>query len=149
MSKYKYEDLVNHTKDKDGYVTMVNSNMIVVNEIISDVAIKIQEELDKTEESEIYIYLGSLFGTKMLSATGPKIKIKISHIGNVETDLRSEFISAGINQTLHKIYLEVKCKVVILTPYSTIEEEIINQVLLAEAVIVGIVPNTYLNVNDK
>ena len=66
--------------------------------------------------------------------------------GTVETDLRSEFKEAGINQTLHRIYLEVKCNVNILTPYSTIKETIVNQVLLVEGVIVGNIPNTYYNI---
>ena len=66
--------------------------------------------------------------------------------GTVETDLRSEFKEAGINQTLHRIYLEVKCNVNILTPYSTIKETIVNQVLLVEGVIIGNIPNTYYNI---
>lgn len=66
-------------------------------------------------------------------------------IGNIETDLKSEFRAAGINQTLHRIYLEIRCNVIILTPFQTIEEPVINQVLLAEGVIVGEVPNSYYN----
>ena len=65
--------------------------------------------------------------------------------GNLDTELKSEFVAAGINQTLHKIYLEVKCNVSILTPFETIEEQIVNQVLLAEGLIVGEVPNSYYN----
>lgn len=76
---------------------------------------------------------------------GPDIKIKIMTEGTVETDLRSEFKEAGINQTLHRIYLEVKCNVNILTPYNTITETITNQVLLTEGVIIGNIPNTYYN----
>lgn len=65
--------------------------------------------------------------------------------GSVETDLKSEFKEAGINQTLHRIYLEVKCKVTILTPYNTIAETITNQVLLAEGIIIGNIPDAYYN----
>ena len=65
--------------------------------------------------------------------------------GTVETDLKSEFKEAGINQTLHRIYLEVKCNVNILTPYNTIKETIVNQVLLVEGVIIGNIPSTYYN----
>ena len=65
--------------------------------------------------------------------------------GTVETDLRTEFKEAGINQTLHRIYLEVKCNVSILTPYDTINETITNQVLLVEGVIVGTIPDAYYN----
>ena len=65
--------------------------------------------------------------------------------GTVETDLKSEFKEAGINQTLHRIYLEVKCDVSILTPYHTINETIVNQVLLIEGLIIGNIPDTYYN----
>ena len=65
--------------------------------------------------------------------------------GSVETDLKSEFEEAGINQTLHRIYLEVKCNVTILTPYNTMTETIVNQVLLMEGVIIGNIPDTYYN----
>ncbi len=145
MANYKYQDLCSIEKDENGNIKMIKSNIIPVNEIISDVAVKIQNELNKTQDGEVFIRLGTLTGSKFLSGRGPKVNFKIATIGNVETDLKSEFSSAGINQTLHRIYLQVKCKVIVLTPFSSIEEEIINQVLLAEAVIVGDIPNTYYN----
>lgn len=88
---------------------------------------------------------GSFTGFKLLAGRGPGVKIKISTIGDVETDLRSEFTSQGINQTLHRVYLQVKCNVNILTPFDNISREITNQVLLMENVIVGNIPNTYYN----
>ena len=145
MSNYKYTDLCTITKDDNGNIAMISANVIPVNEIISDVAIKIQEELNNTENSEFFIPLGTFLGSKLLAGRGPKVSIKMATIGSVLTDLKSEFSSAGINQTMHRIYLEVKCTVVILTPFETMEEEITNQVLLAEAVIVGTTPNTYYN----
>lgn len=84
-------------------------------------------------------------GSKFFSGLGPDIQIKMMTDGTVETELKSEFKDAGINQTLHRIYLEVRCKVSILTPYDTIEETITNQVLLAEGVIIGNIPDTYYN----
>lgn len=86
-------------------------------------------------------------GTKILSGRGPDVPIKMSTVGNVETDLISKFSQAGINQTLHRIYLNVDCTVMVLTPFNSIEQKITNQVLLAEAVIIGDVPNTYYNLN--
>lgn len=83
----------------------------------------------------------------MLSGKGPGVPIRISSIGNVETDLRSEFTAQGINQTLHRVYLQVECEISILTPFENITEKIINQVLIAENVIVGKIPNTYYNLN--
>lgn len=91
------------------------------------------------------LLFGSFTGFKLLAGKGPGIKISISSEGEVETDLRSEFTSQGINQTLHRVYLQVKCNVSIVTPYDSIAREITNQVLLMENVIVGNIPNTYYN----
>lgn len=76
---------------------------------------------------------------------GPDIQMKMLIDGSVETELKSEFKEAGINQTLHRIYLEVKCNVNILTPYHIISETIVNQVLLIEGLIVGNIPDAYYN----
>lgn len=145
MKKYKYEDLLIITKDNNGNVKMVGTNIITVNEIISDIPVHIQEELEKSENNNFNIRLGSFFGTNVLSGIGPNVNFKMEIAGNLDTDLRSEFKSAGINQTLHRIYLEVKCNVIILTPFETIQEQIVNQVLLAEGIIAGEVPSSYYN----
>lgn len=145
MKEYSYEDLFSIEKDAEGNVTMIKSNVIPINEIISDIPIKIQNEINNKGRENIEIALGSFTGFKLLAGRGPGVKIRISCIGNVETDLKSEFISQGINQTLHRVYLEVRCNVAILTPFKDIEKEIVNQVLLMENVIVGNVPNTYYN----
>ena len=128
-----------------GNIAMISANVIPINEVASDIAIRIQEELNKKDNNHFFINLGSLMGSRLLSGIGPKIEIKLSTVGNVETELKSEFISSGINQVSHKIYLQVECHVIVLTPYDTIEEKIKNQILLAEAVIVGTTPNTYYN----
>ncbi len=145
VQKYKYDDLSVIEKDDNGNITLIKANINPINAIISDIPIAMQEELEKQNNGVFYLKLGSLTGSKLLSGIGPSIKIQVASIGDVETDLRSEFLAAGINQTLHRIYLEVKCNVTILTPFNTITQQITNQVLLAEAVIVGIVPNTYYN----
>ena len=116
-----------------------------INEIISDVAVKIQNEIDNKGNENVKITLGSFTGFALLAGKGPSVKIQISSIGNVQTDLRSEFTSQGINQTLHRVYLQVVCEVSILTPFENIKSSITNQVLLVENVIVGNTPNTYYN----
>ena len=93
------------------------------------------------------MHFGSFTGFKLLSGKGPGVPIRISSIGNVETELKSEFTAQGINQTLHRVYLQVECEISILTPYNSISEKIKNQVLIAENVIVGKIPNTYYNLN--
>ena len=145
MKDHTYDELFTVEKDNDGNITMIKSNVIPINEIISDVAVKIQNSINERGKENIKIAIGSFTGSKLLSGRGPGIPIKISSIGNVETDLRSEFSAQGINQTLHRVYLQVDCEVSILTPYNTISEKVSNQVLLIENVIVGKIPNTYYN----
>ena len=145
MKDHTYDELFTIEKDNDGNITMIKSNVIQINEIISDVAVKIQNSINERGKENIKITIGSFTGSKLLSGSGPGIPIKISSIGNVETDLRSEFSAQGINQTLHRVYLQVDCEVSILTPYNTISEKVSNQVLLIENVIVGKIPSTYYN----
>ena len=145
MREHSYDELLTIEKDANNNITMVKSNIIAINEIISDVALKIQDEIDARGRENIEIAMGSFTGNKLLAGRGPGVKIRISSVGSVETDLKSEFTSKGINQTLHRVYLDVKCKVNILTPFKDIEKEIVNQVLLVENIIVGRIPETYYN----
>ena len=146
MAEHTYDELFTIEKDNNGNITMIKSNVMPINEIISDVAVRIQEELEKREDDIIQIPLGSVTRFKLLAGSGPNINIKIVPSGSVKTDLRSEFVAQGINQTLHRIYLQVDCQVTIVTPYDEISKEISNQVLLIENVIIGNIPSTYLNI---
>jgi len=145
MKKYEYEDIITIYRDKNDNIVMLKSNIISINKIISDVATCIQNKINNTNSDDLWIRLGTMTGSKILSGRGPKIPIKVSTVGSVDTELKSEFKTAGINQTLHRVYLEVKCNVSILTPFHTIQEQITNQVIIAENVILGIVPSTYYN----
>ena len=82
-------------------------------------------------------------GRYILSGTGPNVPIKIAIMGNVDTEVKSEFINQGINQTLHRIYLNLDCKMKIITPLQNFDRNIINQVIIAEHVIIGNIPDTY------
>jgi sporulation protein YunB len=145
MANYEYDDFCKIIKDENDNIKMISVNMITINKIISDIPIYILDELNKEENNTFNIRLGSITGSKILSGIGPNIKIRMMTDGEIETDLRTEFVEAGINQTMHRIYLNIKCKISILTPYNVIKDEIDNQVLLTEGVIVGNIPDTYYN----
>ena len=68
--------------------------------------------------------------------------------GSVDSKIDSEFTSVGINQTLHRIYLNLTCSIGILTPFKTVSKEVSSRVLLTETVIVGNVPSTYYNYDN-
>ncbi len=145
MNTYEYSDIVKIHKDDNNNITMIESNIVNINKIISDVALYIQDALNDSKKQDVSIKLGSITGINIFSGMGPDIPIEISTIGNIETDFRSEFISQGINQTLHRVYLDIVCEVSILTPFKTINETINNQLIIAENIIVGNIPSTYYN----
>lgn len=149
MKQYSYQDLFSIEKDAGGNISMIKSNVFPINEIISSIALKIQESIEKQGKENVKIPLGTFSGVKLFAGRGPDVNVKITPIGNVETDLKSEFSEKGINQTLHRVYLQIVCHVSILTPFSTVEESITNQVLIAENVIIGQIPSNYYNLEGK
>lgn len=140
-----YNDLIIVSRDTNDKITMVKSNVILINILASDIAYKIQEKLNELEKEDIGIPLGVLTGMKIFSASGPDMNIKVMPIGSVVTNFRSELASAGINQTIHRLYLDVECEVSILTAYGSTDTKILNQVLFAENIIIGEIPDSYYN----
>lgn len=143
IKKYNYSDFIIIHMDDDKNIRMLEANMKNINLVISDITEKIQKEINNSQNEELYISSGSFTGVSLLSGRGPKIPIKISTIGNVNTELKSEFFSKGVNQTIHRLYLKINCEISILTPFNTINEEINNQFIIAENIIVGNLPQTY------
>lgn len=147
MENYKYDDLLNVIKDENGNIKMIETNIITINKIITEIPYNIQVAMGKEANNTFAIPIGNLTGTKTLSGRGPSIVIKCLNTNNLETNLISEFTEKGINQTLHRIYLDVKYTTIVSTPYKIFQGEVNNKVLLAERVIVGEIPETYYNLN--
>ena len=143
IKQYNYYDFIIIHMDDDKNIRMLEANMKNINLVISNITEKIQKEINNSQNEELYISSGSFTGVSLLSGRGPKIPIKISTIGNVNTELKSEFFSKGVNQTIHRLYLKINCEISILTPFNTINEEINNQFIIAENIIVGNLPQTY------
>ena len=143
IKQYNYSDFIIIHMDDDKNIRMLEANMKNINLVISNITEKIQKEINNSQNEELYISSGSFTGVSLLSGRGPKIPIKISTIGNVNTQLKSEFFSKGVNQTIHRLYLKINCEISILTPFNTINEEINNQFIIAENIIVGNLPQTY------
>ena len=92
--------------------------------------------------------MGSVSGISSLSAISPKFEIVLERAGGIESKIKSEFTSVGINQTIHRIYLDITCNIGILTPFESVSKSINSNVLLTETVIVGNVPDTYYNYDN-
>ena len=148
LGRYNYQETVKLIKSDDGKNSILKTDIVMLNKIVSDIAIEIQNELTQIKNQNIEIPIGALTGNKYLAGSGPKMKIKIISAGDIATQIKTEFESAGINQTIYRIYLEIECNVSILTSYKTIDKTINNQVLLVETVVVGEVPQTYLQLEN-
>lgn len=146
MNKYQYEQLYTTEKDANGNIVIIKSNIVPINNMISELTENIQKEFDDINDSKVKIALGSLSGIYFLSGAGPEIPIDVAVTGTVDTELKSEFVSQGINQTLHRVYVNFECNMKIVTHFRNYTKMITNQVVVAEHVIVGNIPGSYYNI---
>lgn len=138
-----YSEIVTMNKNDTGEVMSITSNIEKINSLKSRVALIVQEKICSLKAKDISIPMGTLSGIEFLNCKGPLVPLKIAASGNVQTDLKSDFFSVGINQTIHRINLMVHTKVSVLMTGCSTSFESDNKVLISETVIVGKVPNLY------
>lgn len=140
------ENLFSVQSDGNGTMEMVQADSAEINIFMSELSINLQESFQKMKHETLDVPLGALLGSKFLSQTGPFIKIAIEPLSVSSMDFKTEFETQGINQTKYKIYIILECKVKVVAPFSSKTFNITNKVLIAEAVILGKVPNSYVQV---
>ncbi len=140
----QYDRIVYFEKDLDGRITALKTNMSEVNRLKTDILNIINDEILALDTSDIGVPLGSLFLPELLSGKGPAIPVHILSIRNSDANFVSAFSQAGINQTLHQLTMFVSVDVAVLVLGQTSSFTITSEVVVAETVIVGDVPNTFL-----
>ncbi len=140
----RYEDLVHITRDNDGNITAVAANPLKINKIARDTASISQANLKNLSLNGIPVPLGALTGIEAFAGLGPSIHFRIIPVSSVTCDFSSTFESVGINQTKHSIYLNVVADISIVMPSRTENFAVITEILVGEWVIVGNVPDVYL-----
>ena len=140
----QYDRIVFFEKDLDGKITALKTNMSEVNRLKTDILNIINDEILALDTSDIGIPMGSLFLPELLSGKGPVIPVHILSIRNSDASFSSNFVQAGINQTLHQLIMLVSVDVAILVLGQVGSFTITSEVVVAETVIVGDVPNTFL-----
>lgn len=143
MQNYTYNDLMHIQKDGNEKVNFLEANIVTVNQAITEIISKIQKRIDAAPRTKVYINMGSVSGVSDLKAVGPQFDIELETAGRIVSNVRTEFENVGINQTLHKIFLDLNTNIGILTPYGSFTRNFETTVLLAQAIIVGEVPGTY------
>ena len=139
-----YEDLVNIITDELGNISMIQANALEINNLSKDLAQTTEIKIEEYGRSGVSIPIGSFTGIPLFVGRGPKLKLKVNPIGAVNCSFLSQFESAGINQTNHKIYLKISADVGVVLPLLSTKYNTTRQVLISESIIVGQVPEVYL-----
>lgn len=139
----QYDRMVYFEKNLDGRITALKTNMSEVNRLKTDILNLINDDILALSTSDLGIPLGSLFLPEFLSGRGPSIPVEILTIRNSDASFSSDFTEAGINQTLQQLNMHVSVDVTILVLGRTESFTISSQVVIAETIIVGDVPNTF------
>lgn len=139
----QYDRIVYFEKDLNGRITALKTNMSEVNRLKTDILNIINDDILALDTSDIGIPLGSLFLPEFFSGRGPAIPVQIISIRNSEASFSSAFSEAGINQTLQQLTMDISVDVAILVLGKTENFTISSQVVVAETIIVGQVPDTF------
>ena len=139
----QYDRMVYFEKDLNGRITALKTNMSEVNRLKTDILNLINDDILALSTEDLGIPLGSLVLPEFLSGKGPNIPVQIMSIRNSDASFSSNFSEAGINQTLQQLNMHVSVDVTILVLGKTESFTISSQVVVAETIIVGDVPNTY------
>jgi len=146
---FDYKDMIITEKDNEGNITMLRADTVKLNYLSAKLVLASNNKIGELEEVGLKVPLGYMTKSLVFYNLGPKINVDMTQIGNITSSYESVFESAGINQTRHKIYLNVNMKMKLIVPLKSREVEIASQIPIAETIIVGKVPNTAIELNKN
>lgn len=146
-----YDNIMAISYNQSGEINYITANQYIINTISREIIKDANERIKMLNDEYMHIPLGTLSGIALFSGRGPNIRLSASPVSVIGSSFDSSFISVGINNTLHKIYLNVSARVDMNLPIKKQTINVNQQVLLCESVIVGKVPNVYFNngMSDK
>lgn len=138
---YDTDYFVELERDGEGRIAAVTANMSRINTLSAEL---LQDVVNASNGGSlsINIPLGNLLGSSLLLGKGPDVPVEISMLTSSRVDCKNELIAAGINQTKHQIKLDVVVDIDVILPWKTVSTEVVSEILIAETVIVGQVPQT-------
>jgi sporulation protein YunB len=145
VAETNYRDIVYIHKDEVGRIVMIQANTVILNQIMAKTVKEVIASLNELEAQTISIPLGQVTGSIFLSAYGPKLNVRIIPAKQVTVEVENKFEQAGINQTRHLIYFKINTHIKIAVPLVDKDVEVSTAIPLADTIIVGAVPDTYLN----
>ena len=140
-----YGDFVTITTDGLGKVTALTSNTAANSRFKRQVAEAVTRQLTTLDSDALSVPLGTLTGQPLLSGKGPSVRVRVDSVGEVTADYTNSFTAAGVNQTLHRVSLDITATIYLFLPGKILPVSVSSSVCVAETVIVGETPDTYLN----
>jgi sporulation protein YunB len=146
-----YDSIMTINYNQSGEINYITANQYIINTISREIIKDANERIKMIDDEYMQIPLGTLSGIALFNGRGTRIKLSASPVAIIGSSFDSNFVSVGINNTLHKIYLTINARVEMNLPIKKQTIDIKQQVLLCESVIVGKVPNVYFNngISDK
>ena len=144
-NKVTTQDLLFYDYNEAGEIVSWNVNSIRINELCTDIAEVIIDDLNETGNIQLKIPIGVLAGVHMFSNVGPNINVKVLPKGTANIDYKNQLRGTGINQVNHVVWLEIEIKMQIIVPLSSEEMIVQRRIVLVDKVISGKVPTHYLN----
>ena len=142
----RYQSFVSLQQNQSGETTALITDTVLINRLQGELLEKILQTLQQYRELKLELPLGSLTGIQFLAGRGPLVALQLRPVGLVKTKIINQFDEAGINQTRHRIQLQVTVDMLSLLPGYRISSQAQCNVILAETIIVGLVPDAYTEV---
>lgn len=139
-----YDKITKISRDKEGRVTSVSTNSVLINNFANDLDMAIGKRMDEADTIENKVYLFGLIGSDLFAGMGPKVPIKFQPVSITNADISHIFEETGINQTLHTIILKVSVDIEILFPFAYSKITVESSMPIAQTLIVGNVPEAYM-----
>ena len=142
-----YEDLMDVRMDERGQVALLSANTMRMNQLADGAGAAALRRLQNMSSERVTVPLGAVLGMTLFAGSGPGVPVSIVPIGSIRTDFATEFEACGINQTRHKVYLQVTASIRIVIPTGAKTTEVSANMLVAESIIVGSVPEGFVGYN--
>jgi len=147
--KIDYDKLMTLEKDNGGEITAVKADSLQIDLLKYEITNEAIKEINEINSNKLSIPVGTVIGGQLLSGTGPRIKVKIEPVGNVEARIFNEFTSTGINQTRQQVMLDITASITIMVSSYSVSTKVESNFTIADTVIVGSVPDSYTVVEDN
>lgn len=131
--------------DQQGRPVLLRPNTAVLNTLAARITLEVQRALAVLPEVQVTVPLGQVLGSQIIGTWGPKVPVRLLPVGTVEGKIVDVFDAAGINQTRHRIIIRLTSEVKVVVPLVAASTRLRTEIPLAEAVIMGEVPEVYLD----